>query len=68
MVPAGEHRVQAGVETAVAAAGLPLEQAPDRPFLRDLADFEGWAGGRRQPRLEGFYRFQRRRTGVLMQG
>jgi deoxyribodipyrimidine photolyase-related protein len=39
-----------------------------RQFLIDLSEFQNWAEGRKGLRLEHFYRYTRRRTGVLMQG
>ena len=37
-------------------------------FLCHPSDFAAWAEGRRQLRMEDFYRWQRRRLGVLMDG
>ncbi len=37
-------------------------------FLTDPADFAIWAEGRKQLRMENFYREQRRRYGLLMDG
>lgn len=41
--------------------------ADDR-FLASRADFEAWAEGRKQLRMEHFYRAMRRKTGILMEG
>ena len=51
---------------ALAGAGVSL-LADDR-FLCGRAEFAEWAGGRRQLRMEHFYRWMRRRTGLLMEG
>jgi deoxyribodipyrimidine photolyase-related protein len=37
-------------------------------FLCHYDDFAGWAGGRKQLKMEDFYRWQRRRLGYLMDG
>ncbi|MCM2311227.1 MAG: cryptochrome/photolyase family protein [Steroidobacteraceae bacterium] len=68
MVPAGEYRVAAEIEAAVTDAGLALERAPDDHFLITPEAFAGWAHGRKELRLEYFYRWMRRRTGILMDG
>jgi deoxyribodipyrimidine photolyase-related protein len=68
MVQAGEHRVAADVTAAVASAGLQLELAPDRHFFITPGEFDEWARGRKELRLEYFYRWMRRRTGMLMDG
>jgi deoxyribodipyrimidine photolyase-related protein len=66
MLQAGDFRVQAAIAAVVREAGLPLEVVEDPHFLVDGATFRGWLAGRRQPRLEHFYRAMRRRTGILM--
>jgi deoxyribodipyrimidine photolyase-related protein len=67
MVPAGEYRVAADLRAAVASAGLDLELAPDDHFFITPCEFEAWARGRKELRLEHFYRWMRRRTGLLME-
>ncbi len=37
-------------------------------FLCHRDEFAGWAEGQRTMRMEGFYRWQRRRLGILMEG
>ncbi len=68
MVQAGEHRVAAEVAATVASAGLELELAPDGHFFITPDEFEAWARDRKELRLEYFYRWMRRRTGLLMDG
>jgi deoxyribodipyrimidine photolyase-related protein len=46
--------------------GLPVEIRPDDRFFCSTGDFARWAEGRRQLRMELFYRDLRRRTGILM--
>ncbi len=41
---------------------------PDDRFIASHQEFEDWAQGRKQLRMEYFYREMRRKTGLLMQG
>lgn len=68
LVRPGEWRVREALNATCAAAGVPLEEGEDRHFFCSPADFAAWASGRKEWRLEHFYRAQRRRTGVLMDG
>ncbi|QBX34148.1 cryptochrome/photolyase family protein [Paracoccus liaowanqingii] len=47
---------------------IPLRQLPDDRFLASHAEFEAWAEGRKELRMEWFYREMRRKTGLLMEG
>jgi len=47
---------------------LPVHQFADTRFLASHARFEAWAEGRKQLRMEYFYREMRRETGLLMEG
>ncbi|MDO9640230.1 MAG: cryptochrome/photolyase family protein [Pseudotabrizicola sp.] len=47
---------------------LPVTQAADDRFLCSDAEFATWAEGRKQLRMEWFYREMRRKTGLLMDG
>jgi deoxyribodipyrimidine photolyase-related protein len=51
---------------AAAAAGLALDVREDRHFLCSVREFAAHARGRKQLRLEFFYREMRRRHGVLL--
>jgi deoxyribodipyrimidine photolyase-related protein len=64
----GEHRVQQALHAAVAAAGVPLDVCEDRHFLCSRTAFAAHAQGRKQLRMEHFYREMRRRHQVLMEG
>jgi deoxyribodipyrimidine photolyase-related protein len=68
VVEPGEWRVARELEAAASSAGVPLDVWPDRHFLSSPADFAQWSKGRRELRLEYFYRWMRRRTGLLMDG
>ena len=46
----------------------PVTVCEDDRFLCSRAQFESWAEGRKQLRMEYFYREMRRRTGLLMDG
>lgn len=47
---------------------LPVEMLEDGRFLSTPAEFAAWAKGRKQLRMEYFYREMRRKTGLLMEG
>jgi deoxyribodipyrimidine photolyase-related protein len=63
----GEYRVLRDMEGWAAATGLPVEIREDGRFLCSLAQFRAWAEGRKQLRMEHFYRGMRRTTGLLME-
>ncbi len=52
----------------LAALPLPVTTLPDDRFLCSTAGFAAWAEGRKQFRMEWFYRDMRRKTGLLMDG
>lgn len=64
----GEHRLAVELPQALRAAGLTHETRPDTHFLCSTARFNHWARGRKEWRLEYFYREMRREHGVLMNG
>ncbi len=68
MVQPGEHRLLAAIETTCTTAGRPLDVLEDTHFLCPLPDFADWARGRKELRLENFYRWMRKGTGLLMDG
>ncbi|MBW7057911.1 cryptochrome/photolyase family protein [Paracoccus bogoriensis] len=47
---------------------IPVHQRADDRFLASHAEFEAWAEGRKELRMEWFYREMRRKTGLLMRG
>lgn len=65
-VEPGEWRVEQMLRDVARETGVPLEVRPDRHFLCTREEFGRFAAGRKQLRLEFFYRHMRRRTGVLM--
>jgi deoxyribodipyrimidine photolyase-related protein len=60
----GEWRLR----QALAECPIPVTQLPDDRFLCSEADFAAWAEGRKQLRMEWFYREMRRKTGLMMEG
>ncbi|MCG8490778.1 MAG: cryptochrome/photolyase family protein [Sneathiellales bacterium] len=50
------------------AFDLPIEIRPDTRFLISKDEFSGWAKGRKQLRMEYFYRDVRRKYSILMEG
>ncbi len=53
---------------ALDALPLPVRQMPDDRFLTSSGSFAKWAEGRKELRMEWFYRGMRRKTGLLMDG
>lgn len=66
MVQTGEWRVERDLAAEAKRAGVPLEVRPDRHFLCSPEEFRAHAAGRKQLRMEFFYREMRRRHRVLL--
>lgn len=64
----GEWRVLKELRKCCDEAGVELEVRVDRHFYTTVEDFRQHAEGRKQIRMEYFYREQRKRFGVLMDG
>ena len=60
----GEFRLISALEECP----VPVTLLPDDRFLASHAEFEDWADGRSELRMEWFYRDMRRKTGFLMEG
>lgn len=67
VVQPGEYRVLEALRQCVSKNGYVLEVLPDRHFLCTPEAFAAHAEGRKQLRMEFFYREMRRRHGVLME-
>lgn len=67
VVEPGEWRVRESLLVAADALGIPLEIRSDRHFFSSPAEFAEHAAGRKQLRLEYFYRPLRQQFGVLME-
>ncbi|HQY07962.1 MAG TPA: cryptochrome/photolyase family protein, partial [Burkholderiaceae bacterium] len=68
MTAPGEWRVLKALQAVAQAAGLPLEVREDRHFFCTVREFAAHARQRRALRMEFFYREQRQRHRVLMEG
>ena len=64
----GEWRLWHAMQSWADTLACPVELLPDTRFLCSREFFLEWAQGRRQLRMEYFYREMRRRTGLLMDG
>ncbi len=63
-----EHRVRELVKGWQAKFKTPIIQYEDRRYLCSKSRFAAWAEGRKELRMEYFYRDMRRHYGVLMEG
>jgi deoxyribodipyrimidine photolyase-related protein len=68
MVNPGEHRVGEAIRGEAKRLGVEMEVRPDRHFLCSRREFRDHAAGRKQLRMEFFYREMRKKTGILMKG
>ena len=64
----GEYRVKEMIAGWQAKLGVPVSILPDHRFICSHNEFQDWARGRKQLRMEYFYREMRRKTGLLMEG
>lgn len=62
----GEWRLHHQICQWHKSLGLPVEIRPDTRFLCTKTEFAQWAKGKKQLRMEFFYREMRRKTGLLM--
>ena len=64
----GDWRVLQALRGAAKAAQVPLEVRDDRHFFSTVREFAAHAEGRKQLRMEFWYREQRKKNGILMEG
>ncbi len=64
----GEYRVLNDMQDWEKDFGLPVEIRPDTRFLATHEEFQNWAEGRKQLRMEYFYREMRKKYSILMNG
>ncbi|MDG6098468.1 cryptochrome/photolyase family protein [Alteromonas sp. ZYF713] len=64
----GEYRVLKSMQQWQHQLGIPVEICDDDRFIATLEQFSEWAEGRKQWRMEYFYREMRKLTGLLMEG
>lgn len=63
----GEYRVLAMIKNWQTTLGIPVEIRTDARFLATHAEFAAWAKGKKQLRMEFFYREMRRKYAILME-
>jgi len=68
MTEPGEWRVRAAIQSWRESLPVRMRVLPDTRFVCPLTEFYQWAAGRRELRMEWFYRDMRRKTGLLMEG
>jgi deoxyribodipyrimidine photolyase-related protein len=68
MTEAGEWDVAQGLQTVVGNAQIPCEIFEDTHFFCSKAEFAQHAKGKKQLRMEFFYRWMRQKYNVLMHG
>ena len=64
----GEYRLRESMQSWSERLGVPVECLADTRFLASQQDFADWAEGRKQLRMEYFYRDMRKRYRLLMEG
>lgn len=68
VVQPGEYRLHDALIDAAETWAATLRIMSDDRFLSTPEEFRTWAEGRKQLRMEYFYRDMRRRSGILMEG
>lgn len=63
-----EYRLTTEVDTWSERLNVPLDTRQDERFLCSTQQFNDWADGRKQLRMEYFYREMRRKHKILMEG
>jgi deoxyribodipyrimidine photolyase-related protein len=63
---AGEYRVLELMKSWQKTLNIPVDILPDTRFFATHAEFSGWAKGKKQLRMEYFYREMRKKYSVLM--
>ncbi|MGF6667882.1 cryptochrome/photolyase family protein [Pseudomonas monsensis] len=56
------------LEQSLKDCGMPIHWHSDRRFLCTRGEFSAWAAGKKQLRMEYFYREMRRKSGLLLNG
>ena len=64
----GEWRLHSEMKSWGKTLPVEVELLPDNRYLCSAQEFAEWAEGRKQLRMEYFYREMRRKTGLLMEG
>lgn len=64
----GEWRMLERIQTITGYEGVVLHLLDDTHFLCSRSEFADWARGKKELRLEFFYRLMRKKLGVMMDG
>ena len=64
----GEYRVLEEIRSWERSFSVPIEIRDDDRFLCSQKEFESWASGRKELRMEYFYREMRKKYNILMDG
>ncbi|WP_321277075.1 cryptochrome/photolyase family protein [Thiomicrorhabdus indica] len=67
-VLAGDDSIKQSIDTFAHSNGVALQWLADEHFISEPGQFQRWLSGRKQPRMEYYYRLLRQQTGYLMQG
>ncbi|AGH98702.1 cryptochrome/photolyase family protein [Micavibrio aeruginosavorus] len=62
----GEYRLLKDFESWHTELGVPVDIRPDTRFLCGISEFSQWAEGRKQLRMEYFYRVMRKKYNILI--
>ena len=62
----GEIRIRNDLQQLSELSAVPIEFVPDNHFYCSIDDFKQWAAGKKELRLEFFYRMMRKKHQVLM--
>ncbi|WP_413320664.1 cryptochrome/photolyase family protein [Agrococcus sp. 1P02AA] len=65
---AADRGVDRRIDRIAAAAGIRSKRYADRAFLTPEPELDAWFREHPRARMEDFYRWQRQRTGILMEG
>ncbi|MGI0116852.1 cryptochrome/photolyase family protein [Zooshikella sp. RANM57] len=63
----GEWRLHHVMQTWSKSLAVPVHILEDDRFVCSITEFKKWAAGRKQLRMEYFYRYIRQKTGLLME-
>ena len=63
----GEYRLQDQMKSWQQSLSVPVQVLDDSRFLASREDFAAWANGKKQLRMEYFYRQMRKRYSILME-
>ena len=65
-VLAGDERVRQMLNQAAKAHNIEIEWLADRHFIAEPGEFTNWMANKKQPRMEYWYRYLRKRHNILM--